>query len=99
MMIERLQKLTDIIQSYESGEYNDLFKMNRELACNIHFLTDFQVKYNVKWNKEYHNHKSTVNAVKTRYADQVVPELYMLRHIIKTATNVSIAMAQEIKRN
>jgi len=98
-MIDRLAKVTAIIQSYESGEYKDLFKMNRELACNIHFLTDFQVQYNVKWNEEYHNHKSTVNAVKTRYADMAVPELYMLRHILKTATNVSIAIAQEIKRN
>jgi hypothetical protein len=98
-MIERLKKVTDIIQTYEGGEYKDLFKMSRDLACNIHFLTDYQIQYNVKWNKEYYNHKSTVNAVKTRYADMVVPELYMLRHLIKTATNVSIAMAQEIKRN
>ena len=98
-MIDRLAKVTEIIQAYEGGEYKDLFKMNRELSCNIHFLTDFQVQYNVKWNQEYHNHKSNVNAVKTRYADQVVPELYMLRHIIKTATNVSISIAQEIKRN
>ena len=98
-MQERLKKVTDIINTYESGEYKDLFKMNRELTCNIHFLTDFQVQYNVEWNREYHEHKSTVNAVKTRYADKVVPELYMLRHILKTATNVSIAIAQEIKRN
>ena len=91
-MEARLKKVTDIINTYESGIYKDLFKMNRELTCNIHFLTDFQ-------NLQYHNHKSTVNAIKTRYADKVVPELYMLRHILKTATNVSISIAQEIKRN
>ena len=98
-MKDRLNKLTDIIETYESGIYKDLSKMNRDLTCNIHFLTDWQVKYNVEWNKQYHEHKSTVNAVKQRYADKVVPELYMLRHILKTATNVSISIAQEIKRN
>ena len=98
-MEDRLKKVADIIETYESGVYKDLFKMNRELTCNIHFLTDYQVQYNVKWNEEYHNHKSNVNAAKQRYADSVVPELYMLRHILKTATNVSISIAQEIKRN
>jgi hypothetical protein len=98
-MVERLKKVTDIIHAYESGAYKDLFKMQRLLVCNIHFLTDEQVKANVEWNKQYHNHKSTVNAVKTRYADSEVPELYMLRHILKTATNVQIAISQEIKRN
>ena len=98
-MQSRLKKVTDIINTYESGVYKDLFKMNRILVCNIHFLTDERIKYNVEWNKEYHNHKSTVNAVKQRHADRVVPELYMLRHILKTATNVSISIAQEIKGN
>tara|TARA_R110000851_G_scaffold316151_4_gene479094 strand:+ start:928 stop:1224 length:297 start_codon:yes stop_codon:yes gene_type:complete len=98
-MQDRLDEVNEIIESYEGGEYKDIFKMQRKLACNIHFLTDERVKYNVEWNTEYHNHNSTVNAVKTRYADKVVPELYMLRHFLSSASTVLMAISQEIKRN
>ena len=98
-MQSRLKKVTDIIHAYEMGEYKDIFEMQRVLVCNIHFLTDEQIKAKAEWNKQYHNHESKVNAVKERNADRVVHELYMLRHILKSATNVSISIAQEIKRN
>ena len=98
-MQARLKKVSDIIHSYEMGEYKDIFKMQRILVCNIHFLTDEQIKAKAEWNKQYYLHKSTVNAVKERHADRVVPELYMLRHHLKSATNVSISIAQEIKGN
>ncbi len=94
-----LNKITDIINTYQSGIYKDLFEMQRELACQIFYLTQKQVEYNLEWNNEYHNHKSTVNAVKQRHADKEVPELYMCRKIITAATNVSIAMSLELKLN
>lgn len=96
---KRLNKVSEIIEFYEGGEYKDIFKMQRILVCNIHFLTDEQIKANVEWNKQYHLHKSKINAVKERHADKVVPELYMLRHYLKSASNVLIAISQEIKRN
>ena len=98
-MEDILKKISDIIDTYQRGVYKDLFEMQRELTCQMFYLTQKQVEYNLEWNQEYHNHKSTVNAVKQRHADKVVPELYACRKIITAATNVSIAMSLEIKMN
>ena len=98
-MNEILQKITDIIETYESGQFKDLHIMHRELTCNMYYLSKEQVQYNVKWNQEYYNHSSTVNAVKERHANKVVPELYMCRKIMESAKGVSIAMGYEIKLN
>lgn len=98
-MINILSKITSIIETYESGAFKDLHVMHRELTCNMFYLSKEQVNYNVLWNKEYHNHKSSVNAVKERHANKVVPELYMCRKIMDAAKSVSIAMGYEIKMN
>lgn len=94
-----LDKITSIIDTYESGIFKDLHIMHRELTCNMFYLSREQVNYSVKWNTEYYNHKSNVNAAKVRYADKVVPELYLCRKIMETAKGVSIAMGYEIKMN
>ena len=94
-----LKKISDIVETYESGAYKDLNEMHRILTCNMYYLSQKQVEYNVEWNREYYNHKSTVNAVKQRHADKEVPELYMCRKIMETAKGVSIAMSLEIKMN
>lgn len=98
-MIEVLNKITAIIETYEGGSYKDLHVMHRKLTCNMFHLSKEQVKANVKWNTEYYNHDSKVNAIKQRHADKVVPELYMCRKIMDAAKSVSIAMGYEIKLN
>mgnify|MGYP003634976008 CR=1 FL=1 len=98
-MIEILSKITDLVETYESGAYKDLAVMHREITCNMYFLTIEQVQANVRWNQEYYNHSSTVNAVKERHADKEVPELYMIRKVLEGAKGVSIAMGYEIKNN
>ncbi len=94
-----LEKISAIINTYEGGSFKDLHIMHRELTCNMFYLSQEQVKYSVKWNEMYYNHKSTVNAVKERYANREVPELYMCRKIMETAKGVSIAMSLEVKLN
>jgi len=98
-MTDILTKIDSIIETYESGAFKDLHVMHRELTCNMYYLSKEQVQYNVKWNQEYYNHNSTVNAVKERHANKEVPELYLCRKIMETAKGVSIAMGYEIKMN
>ena len=98
-MEDILNKITSIIETYESGAFKDLHVMHRELTCNMYYLSKKQVEYNVEWNKEYYNHESKVNAVKERHANRVVPELYLCRKIMDAAKGVSIAMGYEIKLN
>lgn len=41
---EILNKISDIIETYESGAFKDLHVMHRELTCNMYYLSNEQVK-------------------------------------------------------
>jgi hypothetical protein len=94
-----LDKITSIIETYESGAFKDLHVMHRELTCNMFYLSQEQVKAHQKWNATYYNSKEKTNAAKERECDKLVPELYLCRKIMETAKGVSIAMGYEIKMN
>jgi len=94
-----LQKITDIIQTYESGAFKDLHVMHRELTANMYYLSQEQVKAHQEWNRQYYNSTEKTNAGKERECDKKVPELYLCRKIMETAKGVSIAMGYEIKMN
>jgi len=94
-----LETITDIIQTYESGSFKDLYLMHRKLTCNIFYLSNEQVKAHQEWNKAYYLSKEKTNAGKERECDKLVPELYLCRKILETAKGVSIAMGYEIKLN
>ena len=98
-MNQILEKISDIIETYESGAFKDLHVMHRELVCNMYYLSKEQVKAHQEWNKQYYLSKETVNAKKERECDKLVPELYLCRKIMETAKGVSIAMGYEIKLN
>ena len=98
-MQEVLDKITQIIETYESGVFKDLHVMHRELTSNMYFLAQEQVNARQRWLNHYYNNKSTVNAVKEREADLAVPELYLCRKIMEAAKGVSISMSLEIKLN
>ena len=98
-MTEILTKITDIIETYESGAFKDLHVMHRELTCQMFKLSLEQVKAHQQWNKTYYLSTEKTNAGKERECDKFVPELYMCRKIMETAKGVSIAMGYEIKMN
>lgn len=98
-MEEILSKITDIIETYESGAYKNLNVMHRELTCLMYYLSQEQVQAHQKWNACYYNSKEKSNAGKERECDREVPELYMCRKIMETAKGVSIAMGYELKMN
>ncbi|AGO48359.1 hypothetical protein Phi10:1_gp018 [Cellulophaga phage phi10:1] len=98
-MEEILTKITDIIETYESGSFKDLHIMHRELTCNMYYLSQEQVKAHQNWNAHYYNSKEKTNAGKERDCDKEIPELYLCRKIMETAKGVSIAMGYEIKMN
>ena len=94
-----LEKITDLIATYEGGAYKDLHIMHRELVCCMYHLSRVQIEAHQKWNATYYNSKEKTNAAKEREADKLVPELYMCRKILETAKGVSIAMTYELKLN
>ena len=94
-----LTKITDIIETYESGAFKDLHVMHRELTCNIFKLSLEQVKAHQNYNKQYYLSEHKTNAAKERECDKLIPELYLCRKVMETAKGVSIAMGYEIKMN
>jgi len=94
-----LEKISSIIETYESGSFKDLHVMHRELTANMFYLSQEQVKAHQEWNATYYNSKEKTNAAKERECDKLVPELYLCRKIMETAKGVSIAMGYEIKLN
>lgn len=98
-MEDILQNISEIVISYDSGQFKDLHLMHRKLTSNMYYLSQEQVKAHARHNATYYNSKQKTNAAKEREADKLVPELYMCRKIMEAAKGVSIAMSLEIKLN
>jgi hypothetical protein len=97
-MNEILEKITLIIETYESGKFinrDDLVVMNRQLSCNIYYLTKYNVDSFYKYNSIKHNEKTSVAKAEIK-ANELVPELRMTRKILEAARGVSIAMNNEL---
>ena len=95
-MDEILEKISSIIEAYETGRYKDLYEGHRLLTCNMYFLAKEQVEAHQRHNAAYYNSQEKTNAGKEREADKVVPELYLCRKILEAAKGVSIAMVKEL---
>ena len=97
-MTDILDKISDIIDRYESGEWQSVENLRlllRELSSNYYYLTKFNVEYAQEWNKEVYKFKGS-DAAGQRFAELTVPELRITRKIL-TATNIVInAMRSEI---
>ena len=97
-MDEILNKITDIIERYECGEWqtcDKLREMLRELSCEIYHLTKFNIEYHERHNEIQYKHKGSVSGGLI-LANEQYPELRMLRKIIESANNVRSSMIMEL---
>tara|TARA_R110000803_G_scaffold31075_2_gene69654 strand:+ start:1450 stop:1764 length:315 start_codon:yes stop_codon:yes gene_type:complete len=97
-MEDVLKKITDIIDTYNSGTWvslDDLRVMLRELRANIYYLTKYNIEYFEKHNAIQYRHKGSVSAG-VILANEQFPELRMTRKIIDSANNVAMAVTMEI---
>ena len=79
-----LQKITNLIETYESGVWvsaENLRVMLRELTANNYYLTKYNIEYFQKYNAIQYKHKGSVSSGKV-LAEEQVPELRMIRKII-----------------
>jgi len=93
-----LNKITDLIQTYESGAWQTpdaLREMLRELTANYYYLTKHNIEAYQKYNEVQYKHKGSVSAGKI-LADEQVPELRMLRKIMEATDHVMWAMRSEL---
>ena len=97
-MNEILNKISDIITRYESGEWettDSLREMLRELTSNIYFLSKFNIEYHEKHNAVQYKHKGSVSSGLI-LANEQVRELRMIRKITEAANNVKSSMIMEL---
>lgn len=93
-----LNRITEIIQEYESGSWqtsDNLRVLLRDLSSNIYYLSKFNIEYHEKHNEVQYKHKGSV-ASGLILANEYYPELRMLRKITETANNVMRSMTMEL---
>ena len=97
-MEEILNKITDIIETYESGTWvsaDNLRVMLRELTANNYYLTKYNIEYFQKYNAIQYKHKGSVSSGKI-LAEEQIPELRIIRKIMEATENVMWSMKSEL---
>lgn len=97
-MDEILKKITDIIETYESGAWQTLENLRgllRELNTNIYHLTKYNIEYHEIHNAIQYKHKGSVSGG-VILANEQVPELRQTRKIIDAAQNVAMSITMEL---
>ena len=97
-MNEILNKISDIITRYNSGQWEtseNLRILLRELTSNIYFLSKFNIEYHEKHNAVQYKHKGSVSSGLI-LANEQVRELRMIRKITEAANNVKSSMIMEL---
>jgi hypothetical protein len=93
-----LKKISDIIETYESGVWvnnEQLRVILRELTANIYYLTKFNIEYHEKHNAIQYRHKGSVSSGLI-LANEQISELRMLRKITEAANNVARSITMEL---
>lgn len=96
---EVLEKISEIVLIWNSGQYKDLHEMRRQITSNLFFLSHYQIEAKKEWMFKYYNCNEGSNAAREKWADMQVPELYQCRKISETGKGVAIAIGEEIKLN
>jgi hypothetical protein len=97
-MQEILQKITNLIETYESGVWvsaENLRIMLRELTANNYYLTKHNIEYFRDYNAIQYKHKGSVASGKI-LAEEQVPELRQIRKIMEATDNVIWSMRSEL---
>ena len=97
-MEETLNKIHEIIERYESGEWlsaDNLRVLLRELSTNYYRLTKINIDAAQDWNMEVYKFKGS-NAAGVTFADIKVPELRITRKLLAATDRVLNSMRSEI---
>lgn len=97
-MDKTLKKISDIIETYESGAWvsvENLRVMLRELSSNYYFLTKYNIEAFNKWNTIVYESSGSVNRSEIE-AHKQVPELRLTRKILIATSKVVDSMRSEL---
>ena len=97
-MDEHLARLTEAIMEYEDGTYltkDRLRELLRTVTSEIYFLTKYQIEAKNAYNALLHEWSGPVTRGEI-FAHEEIPELYQLRHLLRSAQNVVQSIIMEI---
>ena len=97
-MDEHLNRITEVVSRYESGEYltaDSLRDLLRELTSEMYFLTKYKIQFKNKHNEIRYRHKGSVASGEI-LAHEQCPELYQIRYILRAAEAVKTSIVMEI---
>lgn len=94
-MEAHLNKINEIIEKYNNiviADGNTLSHLLRELTCQLFFLEGHRIEAHNKFNNVMFNRGKDSVSGATIKANNEVPELYKLRHVITSAYKVVDAL-------
>lgn len=98
-MDKTLLRISDLIDTYESGKYVNLERLieaQRELSISNYHLSKFNIEAYQKYNSVIFNRGPKSVAAAKVEADEKVPELRMLRKIMDAVDQVLWSIRSEI---
>jgi len=82
-ILENLNKAVDKYSKADLFEVHKLSEVLREIGCNLAYLTALRTEYAAKYSSVRFQSTGTSEQAKTREANEKVPELDMIRKILR----------------
>lgn len=97
-----LKKINDAVDRYEVCKLSftsDQSEILQTLSTQLHWLAEHRIQANKDWMSEYFQSKGASAAAKEREADFKVPEMYQIRHVMRTTEKVIDAIRSTLSAN
>jgi len=99
-MTEILNKISNIIERYRSGEWHSVERLRellKELSVCHYELTSINIEAYNDWTAIIYNRDKNVSVASARVkADFECPELRMTRKLLESVKNILMSMQQEL---
>lgn len=97
---DTLKNIREVVDTYRSDivlQDEDYKRLHRKLSSNLYDLNEHRVEYKKQWDAYYAQSKETSDAAKGRFADRMIPELYLCRKIDRAGESVLISINNQLK--
>lgn len=98
-IIEAINESTEKYELCKIGDTHTQSEILQSLSANVYFLTEYRIHFHKQWMKSYFESSGGSSAAKERFADNDVPELYTVRHMMASGNKVLDSLRTIISAN
>lgn len=98
-IIEAINKSTEAYENLKIGDTHTQSEILQSLSANVYFLTEYRIHFHKEWMRAYFESSGGSAAAKERYADNEVPHLYTVRHLMASGNKVIDSLRTIISAN